>query len=81
MEKISKKMKTALKVLGLIFTGMVLVTELNYEMAAEQAAKVDSDAEIITVMRHYGFELDSTFEVNPADKFEAVFRLLSDENR
>jgi hypothetical protein len=81
MEKLSKKMKTTLKVLGLIFTGIVLIAELNYEIAAEQAAKVDSDQEILTVMGHYGFELDSTFEVTPLHKFEAVVNLLSDERR
>lgn len=74
-------MKTTLKIIGVFFTGMVLIAEWNYEKAAEQAAKVDSDAEIIAVMDRYGFELDSTFEVSPTDKFQAVLRMLSNENR
>ena len=68
-------MKAAFKIIGLFFTGMVLIAELNYEQAAEQAAMVDSDQEILAVMGKYGFELDTTFEVTPLDEFQAVFNL------
>lgn len=75
-------MKTALKILGLIFTGMVLVAEINYEMAAEQAVKADSDAEIIKVMDQYGFRIQDTItEITPFDKFQAVITRIRNENK
>lgn len=81
MEKISKTMKAAFKIIGLIVTGMVLIAEWNYEQAAEAAAQVDSDGEILAVMQDYGFELDSTFEITPMHKISAVVNLLSDERK
>lgn len=76
-----EKMKKSLTVLGVLFTAMVLIAELNYEQAAEQAAMVDSDQEILAVMGKYGFELDTTFEVTPMHKISAVVNLLSDERK